>query len=424
MSDVDEQPRASREFLTQAKSLADGWYRGGGEITLRDGLSAIVLGSSFAAVALAIAAGSGVIKGTDLVVLVVLVGLYVVAYHTEFESSMASVVPTEPILVGMLFLLPREIVPLTVLVALVLAPGGGDREPGPLWRTLVVRALSGWHCIGPVAVLWSRGEATISDWPLYLAALGAQFAIEIVVTTLRSGWALRAPWREVAAALGWAFATDLLLAPIGLAAVIATEGHRVAGFVLLACPVLLMRLLSLDRRVQVNRSLELGEAVVEATVQARTDALTRVGNRRAWQEALEQAERFVAGGSGRCATMALLDLDDLKLTNDTLGHAAGDRLIAAAGELLLAAAPDGATVARIGGDEFAVLIVGPDGEVAQPDALAESIRRALATHPSVGGATLRASVGSASCPPAPTVGIAAQWADAGIYAEKATRRQA
>ena len=327
----------------------------------------------------------------------------------------------EPVLIGMLFLLPRQLVPLTVLVALLVAPGGRDREPGPLWRTLMVRSLHGWHCIGPVLILWNRGEGTLRDWPIYLVALGAQFAIDAIVGAVRA-WAIGVNLREIVGPMSWTFATDSLLAPVGLSAVLAANGHQIASFVLLACPVLLTRLLAYDRRAQVRRSLSLGEAVVEAVEEARTDALTQVGNRRAWQEALEAAERYVAEIPGRRATMALLDLDDLKLTNDTLGHAAGDGLIAAAGAALLSAIPAGATVARIGGDEFAVLIVGDDS-VPSPDELAVLLRRAIARTPIVGGAILKASLGTAACPPAPTVGIAAQWADAAVYAEKATRRR-
>ncbi len=405
----------------EAEELAAGWYRGGGEVTTRDGVTALLLGGAYGAVTLAISAGARTIQGTDLVTLVVLVGLYVLAQHTEFESSAGSAVPTEPVLVGMLFLVPRPLVPMTVLMGLLITPAGRDREPGPLWRTLMVRTLRGWHCIGPVMVLWNRGGADLRDWRIYLVALGAQFAIDAVVGMIRA-WALGVDLRELIGPMAWTFATDALLAPLGLSAVLAADGHQMAGFVLLSCPVLLTRLLAYDRRVQVKRTLSLGEAVVEAEEEARTDVLSTVGNRRAWQEALETAERYVADSPGRRATMALLDLDDLKLTNDTLGHAAGDGLIAAAGRALLGAVPADAIVARIGGDEFAVLIVGDDG-VPGPEELAQLLRRAIDRTPIVDGAILKASLGTASCPPAPTVGIAAQWADAAVYAEKATRRR-
>ena len=405
----------------EARELADGWYRGGGTITTKDAVTALVLGIGYVVVTLVVTSGSTLTQGTDLLTLAILVALYAVAYHTEFESVSASAVPTEPVLVGMLFLLPRQLVPLTVLVSLVVAPGGRDREPGPLWRTMVVRAASGWHCIGPVAVLWTRHAASLDDWPLYLAALGAQFVIDAAVASIRV-WALGVRFRALPGMMAWTFAIDALLAPFGLAAVIAGRDHRWATFVMLACPVLLTRLLAYDRGMQIRRALSLGEAVVEAEEEARTDTLAQVGNRRAWQEALEEAERYVAAGPDRRATMALLDLDDLKLTNDTLGHAAGDGLIATAGSVLLGAAPEGATVARIGGDEFAVLIVG-GVDIPTPESLAETIRRAIDRSHPVGGAKLKASVGTASCPPAPTVGIAAQWADAGVYAEKALRRR-
>lgn len=54
------------------------------------------------------------------------------------------------------------------------------------------------------------------------------------------------------------------------------------------------------------------------------------------------------------------DIDDLKLINDTMGHAAGDRLLTAAGKILKMSSPEDSVVARIGGDEFAILITAGD----------------------------------------------------------------
>jgi diguanylate cyclase (GGDEF)-like protein len=87
---------------------------------------------------------------------------------------------------------------------------------------------------------------------------------------------------------------------------------------------------------------------------ARRDGLTGVANRRAWDEELAQAVR--AAGPYSQLAVALLDVDDFKLYNDRAGHQAGDRLLRE-----ITAAWSGHlrrtdVLARIGGDEFAVLL--------------------------------------------------------------------
>jgi diguanylate cyclase (GGDEF)-like protein/PAS domain S-box-containing protein len=85
------------------------------------------------------------------------------------------------------------------------------------------------------------------------------------------------------------------------------------------------------------------------------DALTGLVNRRRFTEELElalvHARRF-----GETGAVLFLDLDGFKFVNDTLGHAAGDALIARVGGLLRHAVRETDTLARMGGDEFAVLL--------------------------------------------------------------------
>jgi diguanylate cyclase (GGDEF)-like protein/PAS domain S-box-containing protein len=87
---------------------------------------------------------------------------------------------------------------------------------------------------------------------------------------------------------------------------------------------------------------------------ARTDSLTGLPNRRVFAEAVQQAiGRAHRGGKG--FAIIYLDLDHFKDVNDTLGHAAGDALLKQVAERLKAGVRDTDTVARFGGDEFAVL---------------------------------------------------------------------
>lgn len=88
-----------------------------------------------------------------------------------------------------------------------------------------------------------------------------------------------------------------------------------------------------------------------AEAEAQSDALTGIGNRRALMAALA---RLVEGG-GRFGLIHV-DLDHFKAVNDRLGHAAGDHVLAEAARVLAAETRAGDTVARIGGDEFVLLL--------------------------------------------------------------------
>jgi diguanylate cyclase (GGDEF)-like protein/PAS domain S-box-containing protein len=100
------------------------------------------------------------------------------------------------------------------------------------------------------------------------------------------------------------------------------------------------------------------------THMATHDVLTGLDNRREFEERLA-AHRDWCGRYGPRGAVLLLDLDNFKEVNDTLGHGAGDELIISTASLLRCAvqAPD--VVARLGGDEFAVLLVDADAAAAE-----------------------------------------------------------
>lgn len=104
---------------------------------------------------------------------------------------------------------------------------------------------------------------------------------------------------------------------------------------------------------------------------ARQDPLTGVGNRRALEERL-----IAARDSGRAVTLLALDVDDLKLVNDTYGHARGDELLQVVANLLVEQARATDAVIRSGGDEFFVVLDQPDAKGGAQ--LAERIRTAVA----------------------------------------------
>ncbi len=118
-----------------------------------------------------------------------------------------------------------------------------------------------------------------------------------------------------------------------------------------------------DRR----RARELREVARAAEKEAKVDALTGLGNRRAFEEAMELAHQ--AAGSGADISLIVMDVDRLKVVNDTIGHAAGDDALRAVAEALTTRTRSNDQVFRLGGDEFAVIISGGD-----PALLAERLR--------------------------------------------------
>ncbi|MEU6526248.1 EAL domain-containing protein [Streptomyces sp. NPDC046924] len=126
--------------------------------------------------------------------------------------------------------------------------------------------------------------------------------------------------------------------------------------------------------------------------EATHDALTGLPNRTFFFERLEKA---LSAGPGQRFGLCYLDLDGFKTVNDSLGHAAGDRLLVeVADRLQSCATAPGEMVARLGGDEFVALTTGPDTE-RTVDELATRIMSALLAPIGVDGRdlTVRGSIG-------------------------------
>ncbi|SDQ73061.1 diguanylate cyclase [Quadrisphaera sp. DSM 44207] len=147
------------------------------------------------------------------------------------------------------------------------------------------------------------------------------------------------------------------------------------------------------------------------------DALTDVGSRHRWDEELARAQQLVDGGT--TVSVALLDLDDLKWVNDTHGHPAGDALLrACAAAVRGCLRGDSDVVARVGGDEFAVLVP----RATDTEALAARLRSGVDGTLLPSGLPLRVSIGVARCGPGQRVADAFAEADAAMYADKRRRR--
>ncbi len=123
------------------------------------------------------------------------------------------------------------------------------------------------------------------------------------------------------------------------------------------------------------------------------DPLTGLANRALLTDRLDAALQ-TATASDEVTALLLIDLDRFKEINDTFGHRYGDQLLTQIGRRFVAVVGDGDTVARIGGDEFAVLLRGVDNLAAACET-AENLQRALETSFKVEGVELEvdASIG-------------------------------
>lgn len=121
------------------------------------------------------------------------------------------------------------------------------------------------------------------------------------------------------------------------------------------------------------------QGLIDALVELSSrDALTGLANRRAFELAVGREIDRVAR-SGEPALLLVLDIDHFKRVNDTWGHATGDDVIRAVGQALLECVRPMDLVARIGGEEFAIIL--PNCASAFGSTVAERIRRRVETTP-------------------------------------------
>ena len=131
-------------------------------------------------------------------------------------------------------------------------------------------------------------------------------------------------------------------------------------------------------RLEVDRPINLAIAAVLDELEQRglVDALTGLLNRRALDRDLVELVRAASRRDG-CLLVVMADLEGLKDTNDSLGHAAGDDRLRRAAATLSSALRTGDNVYRIGGDEFVILM--PDLELRDLDAVLGRVDHATAT---------------------------------------------
>ena len=190
--------------------------------------------------------------------------LYVAVYagvsRVEFEIGTGAAIPTELVLVPMLFVLPVGVVPALVAASLVTA-GLLDRSRPVTLDRIATQLASASQTFGPVLVIGLAGgdPVRMSAWPVYVGALAAQFAFDIAAAGIGSSIGHGIRLRTLFQFLVWVFAVDAALAPAGLALAFAAAASSSA--VLFSVPLVALLLhFSRERRRRIDHALELSDA--------------------------------------------------------------------------------------------------------------------------------------------------------------------
>ncbi len=153
--------------------------------------------------------------------------------------------------------------------------------------------------------------------------------------------------------------------------------------------------------------------------EARTDALTGLLNRRGFDEraSLELAR---ARRENRSIAVAEIDIDHFKRINDEWGHEIGDQVLARTGALLASQSREVDIAARLGGEEFVVLL--PDNDIAAAEVFTARVRRALAEPDPGGLPAVRVSAGIIATVAPESIDALMQGADFALYKAKRSGR--
>jgi HD-GYP domain-containing protein (c-di-GMP phosphodiesterase class II) len=255
-------PSASAELDPEVQQhVEQSRARASERLRLRARRGAVTVAATFAVAAVALLVFVPSERSPSLLTIAVLLGSYALASRVEFEVRTALALPTELVMVPMLFLLPVAWVPVFVAGGLLLGRFPDFARGRVPWDRALLIAPNAWHSLGPAAVLALAGESTpeLSRWPLYLAALAAQFAIEFACAAPFDWYVNGVSPTTQLPYMGWAVLVDTALAPIGLAVAIAAVQQPAA--VLLVLPLLaLLAEFARERRARIDHALELGHA--------------------------------------------------------------------------------------------------------------------------------------------------------------------
>ena len=219
-----------------------------------------IAAAAFLAVAVPVAVLAPSPRAFSAPLAIVLVAAYACAARVKFPVGAGFTVPTQPFFVVMLFVLPPAAAPLLVASGFLLAevPDFVRRRTHPERALLPLG--DAWHALGPALVfsLARAGGPTWADWPLYVAALASQFAVDSIAMTIREWFALGIPPAAQIAERVWLYVVDALLAPMGLMAAFASVGHRY-NFLLCLPVVALLNIFARERTERMRHTVELSK---------------------------------------------------------------------------------------------------------------------------------------------------------------------
>jgi diguanylate cyclase len=176
------------------------------------------------------------------------------------------------------------------------------------------------------------------------------------------------------------------------------------------------------------RAQEVGElrnALERAQSEALLDPLTGLKNRRAFERAVSQIMADASAGLDGAALL-VIDIDHFKQVNDTYGHLLGDKVLRAVAQVLQANVKGRDLVARLGGEEFAVLLLQatPGGALAVAEQIRVAIAQGQIRTPTAGKlvGAITVSTGVAIAAPGDSLEAALERADAALYEAKRSGR--
>ena len=230
-------------------------------VAKRERWSIFVSAGAFLVAAIGLAVALPTDRSPGVIAFLLLVAAYALAFELDFEIGTGSAVPTQLVLVPMLFVLPAGLVPLAVAAGVVLASLSEYARGLLHLERVFMRLVNCWHALGPALVIALAGEPepNLGHWPLYLAALGSQFALDFGSSALREWTALGVPPKVQLRAMGWVYMIDTALGTIGLAVAFAAADSPY-GIVLALPLVALLSFFARERRVRIDHELELRDA--------------------------------------------------------------------------------------------------------------------------------------------------------------------